>query len=363
MMSARGTQKVPDSGSLDGNGAFPRVGSGGLRPHRLGPRDAGLLILVATVWGFNFIPIDIALIEIPPFALVSVRFLLAAVPMVFLVRRPNLPTSIIAAYGLAIGCFEFGLLFAAIKLGLAAGLASLLMQLQMFFTMGLAAVLTGDRPGWNQVGGGAVSLAGLGVLAWALLQGGAGVTALSLLLVLAASFAWAIGNIIVKVVARTTQFDMFALTVWSSLVAPIPMALASFWFEGGWKPLHAILSASLLTWACVLFMSYAATLFGYSTWNKMLRRHPAAVVMPFNMLVPVAGLTGGILVLRETLSLTQAFGIAILFAGIALAVLPSAPHDPARRMRLRWRPSKGNGNSGIYTGVGAGPRVFDRSRV
>src|ERR1051326_4527653 len=128
----------------------------------LPPRDVALLVLVAAIWGFNFVPIRWALDEVPPFLLAAARFALAAVPLVAFVRRPALPVRYLVGYGLAIGTGQFGLLFLAIRLGFPAGLASLLIQVQVFFTIGLAAWITKDPVRPRQALG--AGIAGLGVL-------------------------------------------------------------------------------------------------------------------------------------------------------------------------------------------------------
>lgn len=292
---------------------------------RLPPRDVVLVVLVAVVWGLNFIPIRWALDEIPAFALSSLRFFLAAVPMVVFVRPPTIAKRWVIGYGLTIGVFQFGLLFLAIRLGLAAGLASLLMQMQMFFTMGLARLVTGDQIRERQVVGGVMSFAGLGLLAWSLLEGGAHIGIWPLLLVLAASFAWAVGNVVAKAATKRHDFDMFALVVWSSLVAPLPLAVASYLLEGGRAPMDAVLAASPVAWGSVVFMAYAATLGGYATWNKLLRRHSAGLVSPFTMIVPVVGLASGFFVLNESLSLAQLAGAVTIVAGIWVSFTRAGP--------------------------------------
>ncbi|MEO7500351.1 MAG: EamA family transporter, partial [Casimicrobiaceae bacterium] len=108
-------------------------------------RDFALLLLVVALLGFSFVPIKLGLREIPPFALAGLRFLFAAVPLVFFVRPPRMPIGLIVAYGFAIGVVQFGLLFFGMKLGMPAGLSSLVIQLQVFFTIGLAIALLGDR--------------------------------------------------------------------------------------------------------------------------------------------------------------------------------------------------------------------------
>jgi len=283
----------------------------------LSPRDLVLVLAVVTVWGFNFVPIRWALDEIPPFALAALRFLLAAVPAVFFVARPAMRWRDLIAYGLAIGMFQFGLLFLGIKLGMPAGLASLVIQLQVFFTIGLAMLLLRDRVHrWN-VAGGAVALAGVAILGVYKLAGGTSATLAGFLLVIGAALAWAIGNLIAK---RARNIDTFALVVWSSLAPPLPLAVLSYAVEGGAAPWRAIAGASWQTWTCVLFLAYAATLFGYASWNALLHRYPTALISPFALLIPAAGLGSGALFLHERLASTQMAGVMLVFAGLAINV-------------------------------------------
>ena len=203
-----------------------------LKTH-LSPRDLALTLAVVALWGYTFVPIKVALDEVPPFALAALRFLFAAVPMVFFVRPPAMPWRNVVAYGFAIGVCQFGLLFLGIKLGMPAGLSSLVIQVQVFFTIGLAVAFAGDRLRRHNLAGGAIAAAGIVVLAAYKLAGGLAGTLVGFVLVVAAAFAWAVGNIIAKRGAGDHGADMFALAVWSSLVPPLPLAALAFVFEGG----------------------------------------------------------------------------------------------------------------------------------
>ena len=287
---------------------------------RLSPRDLALTLAVVTLWGYTFVPIKVALAEVPPFALAALRFFLAAVPMVFFVRPPAMPWRNVVAYGIAIGVCQFGLLFLGLKLGMPAGLSSLVIQFQVFFTIGLAVAFAGDRMLRHNIVGGAIAAAGMIVLAAYKVAGGLTGTFVGFALVVAAAFAWAVGNIIAKRGAGDHGADMFALTVWSSLVPPLPLAALAFVFEGGWVAAHAVASMSLLAWGCVLVMSYGATLFGFGSWNALLHRYPTALISPFGLLIPVSGLVSGALFLGESLAPAQAAGVALVFAGLVVNV-------------------------------------------
>jgi O-acetylserine/cysteine efflux transporter len=275
---------------------------------------------VTAIWGYTFVPIKVALVEVPPFALVALRFLLAAVPMVFFVRPPAMPWLNVAGYGIAIGVFQFGLIFLGIKLGMQAGLSSIVVQLQVFFTIGLAVAFAGDRLQRHHLVGAVIAAAGVVVLAAYKLGQGLSGTFVGFLLVVAAAFAWAVGNVVAKRGAGDHGADMFALVVWSSLAPLLPLAAISYLFEGGPAGLQAVAAMSVKGWACVLVMAWGATLFGYGTWNVLMHRYPTALIQPFALLVPVTGLASGALFLGETLAPMQAVGALLVFAGLAVNV-------------------------------------------
>jgi O-acetylserine/cysteine efflux transporter len=286
----------------------------------LTPRDLALIIAVVALWGFSFVPIKVGLNEMPPFAFVALRFFFAAVPLVFFIKPPRMPARYVVAYGFAIGVCQFGLLFLGMKLGMPAGLSSLVIQLQVFFTIGLGMAFLGDRLRQENAIGAAIATAGIVLLAVHKVETGAGATFIGFLLVIAAALAWAAGNVIAKRAAGAHDDDMFALVVWSSLVPPLPLALLSYAFEGGAAAGAALVHASALAWGCVLFLAYAATLFGFASWAGLLHRYPTALITPFALLIPVSGLLSGALLLGETLAPLQAAGAALVLAGLGVNV-------------------------------------------
>lgn len=296
-----------------------------MRSH-LAPRDLVLTLAIVALWGFAFVPIKWALVEVPPFMLAAMRFLFAALPAVFFVARPAMPWRPVAAYGIAIGVLQFGLLFLGMHLGMPAGLSSLVIQLQVFFTIALTVTWAGDRlHRWN-VAGGLVAFAGIAMLAVYKLGDGATGTLAGFVAVVASAAAWGAGNLIAK---RAGGADMFSLVVWSSLVPPPVLAVVSYAFEGGAVAFRALVAASWSTWAAILFLAWGATLFGFSSWNRLLHRYPAPLISPFALLIPVSGLASGAIFLGERLSAMQATGVALVFAGLAVNVAGA-------RMQAGW---------------------------
>jgi O-acetylserine/cysteine efflux transporter len=273
-------------------------------------------LFVVAVLGFSFVPMKVGLREIPPFMMASLRFLFAALPLVFFVKRPRMPWRFVVGYGLAIGVGQFGSLFLALSLGMPVGLSSLVIQVQIFFTIGLGIAFLGDQVQRHNLAGAIIAAAGLALLGVFKLTSGSTGTFLGFVLVLLAAFCWAIGNTIAKRAARAYDSDMLALVVWSSLVPPLPLFALACAIEGGPAVIGAVMTADVLTWSCVLFLAWGATLFGFASWARLMHRYPTALIAPFALLIPVSGLASGVLLLGETLAPMQMLGVALVFAGL-----------------------------------------------
>lgn len=298
---------------------------------RLAARDLALVLAIVVLWGFSFVLIKWGLRDIPPFALAALRFLFAAFPLVFFIKRPRMPWRFIAGYGFAIGVCQFGLLFLGMKLGMPAGLSSLVIQVQVFFTVGLAIVFLHDPLHKEDLVGAGIATVGLVLLGVYKVMAGVSATMIGFVLVIVAAFAWAVGNVAAKRAAQKYDSDMFALVVWSSLVPPLPLALLSYAFEGGAGAWSAVTSAGALTWGCVLMLAWAATLFGFASWAALLHRYPTALVSPFALLIPVSGLASGAIFLNEGLAPLQIAGVAFVLLGLAENVFGAQLRQRLRR--------------------------------
>ncbi len=289
-------------------------------------RDALTGLLAAFVWGLTFIAIKYGVGEAPPFLLTALRFAFAAVPAIFFVKPPKAPISIVIVYGLLIGVGQFGLLFLAMKLGMPVGLASLVMQLQAFLTIIFARIVLGEHPTRVQIVASALALIGVCTIGSARLNGAA---LLPFALTLAASACWGAGNLVGKMAGK---IDPLGFTVWSSLVAPLPMLALSFWLEDG-RALPALLHPTLTLIASVAVLSYGGTLLGFGLWSRLLMRYPAAMVAPFALLVPVIGMVAGRVLFREPLSLIEFLGALLVMAGLSFNVLGERL-KPLRRAKI-----------------------------
>ncbi|MBX7248713.1 MAG: EamA family transporter [Caulobacteraceae bacterium] len=274
-----------------------------------------LALAVVAVWGSNFVVIRVGLDHLPPLLFCTLRFTFALLPAVFFLKRPAVPWSHLAAYGLFIGGGQFGLLFIAMNGHIAPGLASLVMQMQVFFTIGLSVWLAKEKVRLFQLAALALAGAGLAVIA---AHTDAQTTPLGLGLTLLASLSWAGGNMVMK---ASGKVDALAYVVWASLFSIPPLIVLTLVFEGWPAVREGLMRADLMTWGAVLWQSVGNTMFGFAAWGWLLARHPAAVVTPAALLVPVFGMSASALLLAEPLPGWKLLAALLVLAGLAVIVV------------------------------------------
>jgi O-acetylserine/cysteine efflux transporter len=288
-------------------------------------RDILAAVAVAVVWGLTFIAIKIGVGETTPLTLSALRFVFAALPMAFFVRPPRASAAIVTLYGLFIGVGQFGLLFVAIGKGFPVGLASLVVQLQAFFTIFLAWAMMGEKPRPTQLIGAGVAFLGIALIGSGRLEGASFVP---FLMVIAAAAFWGAGNVVAKFAGPV---NMLAFVMWSSLAPPAPLFLLSAITEGP-RGFASLAHPSLKLVFAVLVLSYAATLFGFGLWARLLSRYSAAAVAPFALLVPIVGMIAGSFVFGEPLGPFELWGALLVMAGLVVNVFGD------RLLRRRLRP-------------------------
>lgn len=270
-----------------------------------------LALVVVAIWGTNFAIMKPALREFPPLLFATLRFLLAAVPAMFFFRRPDAPWRNLVAYGLLIGVGQFGLVYIAVAGFISPGLASLIIQLQVFFTILLSA-RGGERVlplQWLALG---VAFAGLVVIA---LHVDAETTPVGLVLMLIAALSWALGNMVVK---SSPRAGMLAFVVWSSIFSVPPLLALSLASEGAGRIAEAVTHASAGAWIALLWQSFGNTVFGFAAWGWLLNRHKAASIAPMALLVPVFGLGASVIWLHEPLPGWKLVATGLVVGGLVL---------------------------------------------
>jgi O-acetylserine/cysteine efflux transporter len=284
------------------------------------PLHVLLGILTAAIWGFNFVVLKVALVDIPPLLLTALRFLFACLPVLFLAKPEGMTFKHMIIVGLTAFLGQYIFLFVALKLGMPAGLSSVTLQLQVFITILLSIVLLGERPKRQQILGGVVALAGLGTIASTVGQG-TSIPAIAMLFIVLAATTWAVGNFTVKLAGPSAGFGTLSGVAWTSLVPILPAFALSYFFEGPEQWLHSWQTIRPISIAALAFTVVFSTWLGFAIWGKLLSTYTASVAAPFALLVPVFGGLSAYLLLAETLTPLRMAGSLLIFVGLAIILL------------------------------------------
>jgi len=277
-------------------------------------RHLFLALLVVAVWGTNFVVIKAGLGHLPPLLFAGLRFTFAFFPAVFFIPRPLVSWRNLISYGLFIGVGQFGLLYIALNGHISPGLASLVVQTNALFTIGLAMIVSGERVRLAQIIALMLAGAGMGVI---VMHTDGSTTPLGLGIVLVAALSWGLGNMASKNAGR---INMVAYVAWSSMFAVPPLLVLSLIFEGWGADQLALASMTPNVWGAIFYQSWGNSLFGFAVWGWLLVRYPAASIAPMSLLVPVFGIGASALFLGEPLPAWKLIAAGLVMSGLALNV-------------------------------------------
>jgi O-acetylserine/cysteine efflux transporter len=323
-------------------------------------RHSLLATLVALIWGFNFVVIEWGMAGVPPLLFVALRFAAVVVPAVFFVPRPTASWQAVAGVGAFMSLGQFGLLYTSMHAGMPPGLAALVLQAQVIFTVLIAAAWLRERPTARQVTG--IVLACVGLVVVGLGRGGH-VPLLALLLCVAAALSWAVGNVVARRSAAPTSNGL-SMVVWSSLVVPAPLLLLSLALDGPQAVGSALAGLGPEAFASTLYTAVLASLVGYSIFNGLLTRYPASSVVPFVLIAPPVAMASAWLLLGQVPNAAESVGGVVVLLGVLVTTRQGRMLKLRRktlsgsqvRLTSRSRASVAGGQSAAMSSSVADPR-------
>lgn len=274
-----------------------------------------LALLVAVIWGVNFIFVKLALEDMSPLLLCALRFLLASIPAVFFIKPPAVPFKIVILYGLIMFALQFSLLFIGMNVGMTPGMASLIMQVQVFFSLFFSAVFLGEKLRFWQITGALVSFIGIALVG---LHFDNNISMLGFICILAAAATWGVGNLITK---KINHVNMISLVVWGCFVACLPMFILSLVIDGPDRIVYSYYHFTALGLASLLYIVFISTWIGYGVWNWLLSRYPVGTVVPFTLLAPVVGIISSVIFMGEPFELWKLVSGLLVISGLYINVL------------------------------------------
>ena len=283
-----------------------------------------LALLVVVIWGANFVVIDAGQEDVPPLLFLALRFLVVCLPAIFFLKPPPIGWRNIIAIGATLSLAQFALLYFALALGMPPGLASLLLQTQVIFSILVAALALGERPTRRQLAGAIIGMVGLMIV----IVGHSQVAPwLPLVVTLLSALAWTVGNVLTR---RSKARSGLSLVVWSGVVVPLPAFALSLVVDSPPVVWQALTSLSWIAIASTVYTAVFASLIGYGIWNSLLSRYPTSAVVPFTLLVPVVGIVTAWLVQGEVPTVAEFIGGAIMLGGLAAAIVQPRRRESAR---------------------------------
>ena len=280
------------------------------------PADMVLAVLVMAVWASNIAAARFAAGEIPGWALITLRMAVIAVTLVPFVAIPRGHMRKIFGLSVTMGTLHFGLMFVALE-HIHVGTAALIIQTSVPFALLLALIFFREKFGWYRATGILVSFIGVGLVVG---EPRLSDSLLYAFMVLISALAFGAANLQLRGLGGVS---VFAINGWMSVFAIPQMALLSFLFERG--QIEAIANTTTEAWVAILHMGIIVSIVGHGLWYQLVPKYQTNQTMPFTLLIPVFGVSFGIVLLGETLSWYILAGGLVTIAGVAIIVFRGAP--------------------------------------
>jgi drug/metabolite transporter (DMT)-like permease len=286
----------------------------------MGARDWAMLLLLSFLWGGSFFFISVAVSELPPFTLVTMRVGLAAVTLwlVLLVSGYPIPKSpeVWRAF-MMMGLLGNALPFSLIAWGqthIGAGLASIINATTPIFTILIAgAFLSDEHITPRKMLGVTAGLAGVIVLIGpsALLE--LGTNTMAQLAVIGAAVSYSCATVFGRrfKAMGISPLDTAVGQVTASTIILLPVV---WWID---KPLQ-LANPSLQVWLSILALAIFSTAFAYILFFRILSSSGATNVVLVTFLAPVTASLLGWLMLDEQLQAKHFIGMACIGLGLAI---------------------------------------------
>ena len=290
-------------------------------------KDFILALFVVIFWGANFTVIKLGLGGVPPMLLVTLRYTLVVFPAIFFIKPPKIKLASLFIYGFTVGVGQFGCLFYAMHIGMPAGLASIILQLQAFISPILAYLILKEKLETKQIVGFLIAIVGLVAIGFASVKDGiATIPIQAILLTLLAPIFWSISNIITRIASNNArekgqELNMLSLVIWGGLIPPIPTLIIALLIDTPQTLINSLVNLNIMSIFAVFYLAFVSTLFGYGIWNLLISKYPLSKISPLSLLVPITGLLTARIVLLEELSKLQWLGVIIIITGLMVTSL------------------------------------------
>jgi O-acetylserine/cysteine efflux transporter len=278
----------------------------------MSPKQILLALIVPITWGLGFTLAKIGLEQFPTLLIMSIRFGIAGLVLVWFTKPPWGHMREIFMVALIGSTIQYGLTYNGLK-GIDASTGAILVQLEGPILALMGVFLLKEKLGLTRAIGMGLAVVGVIIIAGEPRLDG---QLDSVLLLIVGSAVWAIAQIMVS---RLKGISGITILAWVAIMATPQMFIASLVIEDG--QLLAVTTASLVDWSIILYLALIMTVLGYSVWYHLLSSVDVSKVSPFLMLLPITSIIAGIVLLDEKFTSSMAIGGLLIMGGVASTLI------------------------------------------
>jgi len=271
------------------------------------------LVVLVFIWGYNWVVMKIAVHYAAPFDYAALRVLLGGLSLLLVVawrRQPIWPKRVGGAF--VVGVLQmsgfYGLSTWALVNG-GAGKTAVLNYAMPFWVLLLACLTLGEQVRGVQWISVAAALAGL-ICILMPLNFGEGLFSKELAIV--SSISWAGGVIVAKKLHQRSPLDLLSFTTWQMLFGSIPLILVALLVPS--QPIDW--SAAFI--AAMIYSVIPGNAIAWLLWFYALSRLPAGVAGLGTLAAPVIGVLAARIQLGEEPRALEAVGMVLIIGALGL---------------------------------------------
>lgn len=277
-------------------------------------RHVALAIFISMIWGGNFVAAKSAVAYFPTFFFMTMRLVIVSAVLLPFIKRPQLPFRKLLKISTTLTVLHFGFMFSSLEHGLDSTVAVIVDQLRVPFAVTLSYFLFGDKMEKHGIFGIVIALLGTFVIVGTPNIMG---NYAAFWMLVAASAAWAYYNTQVK---NLEDLDVLSFIGWVSILGVPQLFIISSILEGDQLHLLTQLPPPSVI-GSLIYVSIGATILAHGCWYYLLRTYSVNLVVPYSLLVPVFGMSAGVMLLNEALTWQVIVGGILTIIGVAVVVM------------------------------------------
>jgi drug/metabolite transporter (DMT)-like permease len=280
------------------------------------PRLVASLAAVYVIWSSTYLVMRIALEELPPLWMASLRFSAAGIALLAIAKQRGAawPTARQWLRALPVGALLFvgGNGFVAIaELSVSSGGAAVVCATMPLWT-GVLAAISGEKPSRREW----LSLV-VGFIGVLVLMGGPSLAGepLHIVLIMLAPISWSLGSILARRAGAAIHTHTFMSSAMQMIAGSVALALVAV-LRGERLPAHA----SAQAWLSLGYLFVFGSVVGFTAYNWLLRNARPVVATSYAYVNPILAVLIGAMLSGEALGVTTFVANALIVGALALAL-------------------------------------------